>query len=89
MATTYGQLQKFQPDSESITSYLERVTLYLDANGIADGKRVPILLSSIGASTYSLLSNLLAPDKPGSKSFDQICAALRNHFEPKCSIIAK
>ena len=89
MATTYGQLQEFQPDSDSVTSYLERVSLYFDANGIVDGKRVPIMLSSIGASTYSLLSDLLAPDKPGSMSFDQICAALRNHFEPKRSIIAE
>ena len=89
MATTYGRLQEFQPDSDSVTSYLERVSLYFDANGIVDGKRVPILLSSIGASTYSLLSHLLAPDKPGSMSFDQICVALRNHFEPKCSIIAE
>ena len=89
MATTYGQLQEFQPDSDSVTSYLERVALYFDANGIAEDKKVPILLSSIGASTYSLLSDLLAPDKPGSKSFDQICTALRNHFEPKRSIIAE
>ena len=91
MSTTYGQLhvQEFQPDLDSVMSYLERVSLYFDANGIAKDKRVPILLSSIGASTYSLLSDLLAPEKPGSKSLDQICTALRNHFEPKRSIIAK
>ena len=93
MATTYmyGQLQEFQSDSDSVTSYLERVSLYtyFDANGIVDGKRVPILLSSIGASMYSFLSDLLAPDKPGSMSFDQICAALWNHIEPKRSIIAE
>ena len=82
MATTYKQLQEFQPDSDSVTSYLERVSLYLDANGIAEGKRVPIMLSSIGASTYLILSDLLTPDKPGSKSFDQICAFLQNHFKP-------
>ena len=86
MAKTYGQLQEFQPDSDSVTSYLERVSLYLDANGIADGKRVTILLSSIAASTHSLLSNLLTPEKTGSKMCDQICAALQNHFEPNVLI---
>ena len=89
MAMTYGQLLEFQPDSDSVTSYLERVSLYFDAIGIVDGKRVPILLRSTGVSMYSFLSHLLAPDKPGSMSFDQICAALRNHFEPKRSIIAE
>ena len=70
MSTTYGQLQEFQPDLDAVTSYLERVSLYFDANGIAEDKRVPILLSSIGESTYSLLNDLLAPDKLGSKPFD-------------------
>ena len=67
MATQYGQLQEFKPDSDSIKSYLERVSLYFAANDVADGKRVPVLLSSIGASTYAVLSDLLAPAKPAAK----------------------
>ena len=31
MATQYGQLQEFKPDSDSIKSYLERVSLYFAA----------------------------------------------------------
>ena len=89
MATQYGRLQEFQPDSDSIKSYLERASLYLKANGITDNKRVPILLSSIGASTYTLLSDLVSPTAPGEKSFDDLCAALRNHFEPRRSTIAE
>lgn len=89
MATQYGRLQEFQPDSDSIKSYLERASLYFKANGIADNKRVPILLSSIGASTYTLLSDLVSPTAPGEKSFDDLCAALRNHFEPRRSTIAE
>lgn len=89
MATRYGQLQEFQPESDSIKAYLERVALYFVANAIPDDKKVPILLSSIGTSTYALLSDLLAPNPPGNKSFDQITDALRNHFEPKRSIIAE
>ena len=89
MATQYGQLQEFKPDSDSIKSYLERVSLYFTANDVADGKRVPVLLSSIGASTYAVLSDLLAPDKLAAKTFDEISTALSNHFEPKRSVITE
>ena len=74
MAKQYGQLQEFKPDSDSINSYLERVSLYFTANNVADRKKVPVLLSSIGAPTYVILSDLLASAKPGEKviwqSFD-------------------
>ena len=53
------------------------------ANNIPEDKQVPILLSSIGDSTYSLLSDLLAPESPSVKSLAEISAALCKHFEPK------
>ena len=74
---------------ESINSYLERVSLYFAANDVADGKKVPVLLSSIGAPTYAVLSNLLAPVKPSKKSFDKISTAPCSHFEPKRSVITE
>ena len=89
MATQYGRLQEFKPESDSIKAYLERVSLYFAANEIADGKKVPVLLSSIGAPIYALLSDLLAPDPPADKSFEAISTALRNHFEPKRSVITE
>ncbi len=89
MAAVYGQLQEFQPESDTIKSYLERVSLYFTANAVGDDKQVPILLSSIGSSTYATLSDLLAPDTPGSKSFEVISTTLRDHFLPKRSTIAE
>ena len=41
----FGNLQEFQPDSETITAYLERTKVYFTANDIAAGKRVAVLLS--------------------------------------------
>ena len=89
MPTTYGCLTEFQPDSDSIKAYLERVTLYFTANAIPAAKQVPILLSSIGASTYSLLADLVAPQLPSEKSFAEISQVLRNHFEPTRAVIAE
>lgn len=47
--STFGSLQEFQPDSESITAYLERTSVYFTANSIEAAKQVPVLLSVIGA----------------------------------------
>ena len=50
MATApIGKIQEFQPDSESWTSYVERIKLYFTTNDIANAKRVPVFLSVIGA----------------------------------------
>ena len=89
MATQYGCLKEFQPESDSIKAYLERAQLYFTANGIAGGKQVPILLSSIGGPIYTLLGDLVAPDLPSTKSLAEISAVLRSHFEPKRAIIAE
>ena len=89
MTIQYGRLQEFEPESDSIKAYLERVSLHFVANNIADFKKVPVLLSSIGTLIYALLSDLLAPDLPADKSFKAISARLQDHFKPKCSVITK
>lgn len=46
------------------------------ANSVKDDKNVPVLLSSIGSSAYTLLSELLSLEIPGSKCFAEISATL-------------
>ena len=90
MATSqFGTLNEFHPDTESIKTYLERVLLYFTANSVADVKKVPILLSAIGSPTYVLLSDLLAPETPSTKTLDEITAVLKKHYEPKRAVIAE
>ena len=62
--TQFRTLNEFNPDVETITKYLDRVLLYFEANEVAADKRVPILLSSIGPTTYSLICDLAAPENP-------------------------
>ena len=45
----FGQIQKFEPDNELFSTYIEHLELFFEANDVADGKRVPVLLSVIGA----------------------------------------
>ena len=69
MATpTFGTFKEFDRDAESITTYLEHVDLYFTAISVDTTKQVTILLSAIGSSTYTLLSDLLIPNAPKDKS---------------------
>ena len=61
---TYGKLSEFQPETESIAAYLERVEVFYKANSIAEDKQVAVFLSVVGGKTFSLLRDLLAPAKP-------------------------
>ena len=81
-------MQEFEPETESISAYLERLQMFFDANNIADEKKVSVLLTVIGKNTFSLLRNLLAPTSPKDKSLE-LTAMLKAHFEPKPLVIAE
>ena len=89
MATTaFGTKQEFQPGSETITAYLERLHAYLDAN-VSSAKRSPFLVSTIGPKTYAVLRSLLAPETPQTKQYKTLVDVLKKHYEPKPLIIAE
>ena len=79
---TFGTLKEFCPASDSITTYLQRAKLYFTANKVPQELQVAILLTSIGASTYDRLCDLLAPDDPSTRTLKQISELLKSHFEP-------
>lgn len=82
-------MQEFEPETESISAYLERLQMFFDANNIADEKKVSVLLTVIGKNTFSLLRNLLAPTSPKDKSLEELTTVLKAHFEPKPLVIAE
>ena len=44
MATAViGQLSEFNPQTDSLTAYVERVKLFMQANSIEDARKVPVL----------------------------------------------
>ena len=86
---TLGSFSEFKPESEDFTTYMERVEIYFAANDVPADKKVPVFLTFIGGTTYAILRNLLAPDSPISKPFSVLVEKLRDHFEPKPSIIAE
>ena len=44
--------------------------LFLQANAVADGRKVAVFLTLIGPKTYGLLRNLVAPEKPSEKTLE-------------------
>ena len=54
-----------------------------------DRKQVATLLSVIGSKTYALLSDLITPEKPASKTFKQLTKILQTNFEPKPVVIVE
>ena len=79
----FGKVEEFDGNREDWTQYVERLRHFFDANGIteADKKRA-IFLSVVGPVTYRLLKSLVAPDKPGSKSYDDLVKQLTEHYDP-------
>ena len=82
-------LEKFEPEMETISSYLERVENYFSANKIQDDLKVAVFLNAIGRDTYSLLRNLLAPRKLSEQSLPTLTMALKEHYEPQKVVIAE
>lgn len=84
-----GTLSAFDAKSQMWEEYCEILVQFFAANNIDDGDRKKAILSTVGAPTYSLMPNLLSPDKPKNKSFDQLVTLLKNHYDPKPSEIVQ
>ena len=86
---SFGYMDSFNADNKTISAYLERFDLFVQANGVANDKKVPVFLSVLGGKTYALLRNLDSPALPKDKSLDDLTQELRNHIEPKKVVIVE
>ena len=87
---THGSIGEFNPEKETWTSYTERIDEYFLANDVeSPEKQRAILLSVCGASTYQKIRDLLAPEKPKSKSFTEIVKLVQDHHQPPPSFIVQ
>ena len=83
--TTIGHIEQYRPENE-LFSYLERLEQFFIANDIQDKAT---FLSLIGSQAYSLLKNLVSSTLPKDKSYADLVAALKQHYEPKPLVIAE
>ena len=87
MAGLIGILGKFDPKTETVTSYEERLKLYLVANNIAANdanaeRRKAIFLSEVGKEIFQVLSDLFSPDKPADKTLEELLKKMKDHDKP-------
>ena len=87
--STFGQLQEFQPQLETIAANLERASLYFQADSIAEEKLVTVFLSVIGATSDSLLRSHMPSDRLQHRSYEDLVGSLTAHFHPKPIINAE
>lgn len=85
----FGQIQEFQPESESSAGFVERAQLFFTANDILDRKKTSVLLSSVRGSTYGLLHKLIISASSKDKSFKEIIEVIKAYFEPKPIVIVE
>lgn len=83
MSTLLGKIDEFDGAKEEWPQYSERVDHFFAANGITDdSKKRSAFLAMIGPATYALLRNLVSPDKPGDKSYEELVSLLKDHYNP-------
>lgn len=88
-ATYLGAPEPFDPASDDWSLYVERFEHFILANGIKDERKLHMLLALVGAQTYQLLTNLVAPKKPGEHTYAQVKEKLTAHLKPKPIKIAE
>uniref|UniRef100_A0A8C4NLR4 Retrotransposon gag domain-containing protein n=1 Tax=Eptatretus burgeri TaxID=7764 RepID=A0A8C4NLR4_EPTBU len=85
--TVHGRVPIFIGDDFELFS--EQLGCYFNANDVDDeSKRKSILLASLSTEHYRLLSDLVAPDKPGDDglSFQDIVEKMKAHMSPEKSL---
>ena len=86
---THGSLSEYNPAKDWV-SYVERMDQYFLANDVNEArKKRAILLSVVGDKTYKLIRDLVAPDKPMDKLYQELVDLLTSHLDPKPSMIVE
>ena len=80
-----GHIEPFNDSEEDIETYIQRLDQYFLVNDVPDAKKAPALLSLVGAKVFKLLKNLVTPAAPSTKSYDDLCTTLKDHFKPKAN----
>ena len=90
MSGLIGTVSAFDANEQTWEEYCEILEQFFEANGINDGdKQRAILISAVGPVTYKLMRNLLSPQKPSSKTYDELVRLMKEHFNPKPSEIVQ
>ncbi|XP_063539788.1 uncharacterized protein LOC134748884 [Cydia strobilella] len=86
---TIGKLEVFNVESDSWSTYVERLEQYFIVNETKEEHKVPTLITVMGNQAYELLVTMCTPDKPASKKFADLVKVMSGHLQPKPSLLAE
>ena len=69
-STKRGYSSYSNPETQSISAYLEHMDLFFSAKNVLDEKKVPMLLSLVGPKIHDLLCGLFSPVMPKDKTYN-------------------
>ncbi|XP_063529988.1 uncharacterized protein LOC134741147 [Cydia strobilella] len=84
-----GKIPEFDVKAVNWTMYCERLEMYFLANDIKDAVKLPTVIAVMGEDAYHLLSTLASPAQPSTLTFTNAVTLLKNHLQPKPSILAE
>ena len=89
MATnpSIGHLEELRVGTKDFNCYIERMEQYFISNNVPEAKKVAAFLFAIGAKVCKLLCNLVTPDLPKNKWFNDLVKTLHAHLKPKPLVI--
>jgi len=88
MAGLIGKIDEFDSKCEEWKQYEQRLEHYFCTNGVTNEERKrSALITVVGRDNFKLMHSLIHPLEPKDKSYDELIAAMRQHFEPQPSEI--
>ena len=91
MAATSANIDKFDPESENISEFMERFKIQcaevLEAAGEDDKKKAGLLIKNLPVSIITDLQRRIKPKKLSEIGYQEVQDKLTNQFENKKSVI--
>ena len=82
-----GNIGEYKESEEEFESYAKRFELFVKANSIDDALKSAAFLSVIGPKTFSLVTDLVSPEKTEKCTYDALYSALNKHYKPQTVVI--
>ena len=79
----FGSIGEFTESQESWSQYVQRLEQFFAANDIPDKKKASVFLATVGPAAFHILSNLVAPNKPGEESYARLIETMSEFYNPK------
>ena len=87
----FGRMGSYDPSSSPWETYEERLEQFLVATGNSEdeARKKAFFSTVIGEHAYTVLRDLVQPDKPADKEHVELLDALKRHFQPRPVVIAE